>query len=75
MIPFFASKFTQNHFKILQIHLIIYWNYFDEELKNTIEKVRDLDKYINIFPKSIKIDMGEYYSTAMVKNISEIFDN
>ncbi len=40
----------------MQINLYIYENYFNDELRERIDKVIDLNKYMNILPKSIQIN-------------------
>ncbi len=40
----------------MQIHLDIVNGLFDKDLRAKINEVKDLDKYINILPKSIQIN-------------------
>ena len=40
----------------MQVHLDFYDDRFDEDLRAKINEVEDLDKYINILPKSIQIN-------------------
>ena len=56
LIPYLASQFRQEQFIRMQIHLDIVNGLFDKDLRAKINEVKDLDKYINILPKSIKIN-------------------
>ena len=45
----------------MQIHLDIGDYEFNKHLREKINEVEDLDKYINILPKSIQINSNDRY--------------
>ena len=56
LIPYLASQFRQEQFMRMQIHLDIGDYEFNKHLREKINEVEDLDKYIDILPKSIQIN-------------------
>jgi hypothetical protein len=63
----------------MQIHLDFGNGLFDKDLRAKINEVEDLDKYINILPKSIQINTyfcahGKLYS-SYIEELLKIFDS
>ena len=69
-----ASHFSEQQFKRMQIHLIVFKSDFNEDLLKRINEVEDLNKYTSILPKSIIFDTRGTYSTKFLKDLLEIFD-
>ena len=57
----------------MQIVLEIYnYNGFDDDLKEKIYEVEDLNEYLNVLPKSIQINsLGEI---SFIEHLFEVFD-
>jgi hypothetical protein len=58
----------------MQVHLDFYDDRFDEDLRAKINEVEDLDKYINILPKSIQINTNGYLMFSYIEEQFKIFD-
>ena len=58
----------------MQIHLHIGEGWFDEDLRAKINEVKDLNKYINILPKSIQINTDECLNCSYIEKLFKIFD-
>ena len=59
----------------MQIHLDIGDHAFNGDLREKINEVKDLDKYINILPKSIQINTNGYFEFSYIEELFKIFDS
>ena len=59
----------------MQIHLDIGDSGFNGYLRAKINKVEDLDKYINILPKSIQINTDRYLMFSYIEELLKRFDS
>ena len=59
----------------MQIHLDFYGFEFDRVLRKKINEVKDIDKYINILPKSIQINTERYFEFSYIEELFKIFDS
>jgi hypothetical protein len=60
----------------MQIHLDFGNGLFDKDLRAKINEVEDLDKYINILPKSIQINTeGLSLNFSYIEELLKIFDS
>ena len=59
----------------MQIHLHIGDYEFNKHLREKINEVKDIDQYINILPKSIQINAGQYLNCSYIEELFKIFDS
>lgn len=69
-----ASKFRKEQFKRMQINLNMSEWFSDWELIKDINETNDLNKYINILPKSIKINVEIVSYISFIENVFKIFN-
>ena len=53
----------------MQIVFEIYDDYYDNDLRKQIDKVKDLHKYTNVLPKSIQINSLEVVNISLAENL------
>jgi hypothetical protein len=58
----------------MQIHLLIKRTYYNNDLGERIDKVKDLNKYANIQPKSIQINMDSFEPLWIIRFLFKTFD-
>ncbi len=59
----------------MQIHLFFSNGEFDKDLRERINEVKDFYKYINIFPKSIQVNINFLSDCTFIELLLKIFDN
>jgi hypothetical protein len=58
----------------MQIVLEIYNDRFYDILREKIDKVKDIHKYLKVLPKSIQINSLEKVNISFIENLFEAFD-
>ncbi len=51
-----------------------YYDRFDNDLREKIDKVKDLNEYLNVLPKSIQINLPLVVDISFIEHLFEAFD-